>query len=249
MHKTEYFPSEIVPSKTLLLFYVVTLSCTRRKLISSHASAPAKISIKLEDGIEILDLTHSSPSTESVDADHGAGADNSAAGTQLPDSMDTLDPTSSPSPSNPASCVEDVTLLSEEDYDADNNDSIIRFPDDLPCDCSLPTLAMLYVTLEKWRRLPLEKPRIQWLSQYEDELKHARETSDKVFNDFYRDTFAHVGEGGDILQAVQDVITMPCPRCREGLKYDIPLLYDILTVLLAELEFYKFLLITFPFCE
>ena len=194
-------------------------------------------------------MTRSSPSTESVDTDHGVGADNSATGIQLPDSMDTLDSTSSPSLSNSAPCVEDVTLLFEEDYNADNDDSIIWFPDDLPCDCDLPTLAMLQATLEKWRHLPSEKPQIQWLSQYEDELKHARETSDKVFNDFYRDTFAHVREGGDILQAVQDVIRMPCPRCREGLKYDIPLLYDILTVLLAELEFYKFLLITFPFRE
>lgn len=194
-------------------------------------------------------MTRSSPSnaTESVDEDHGAGADSGAAGTQLPDNMDILDSTSSLSPSNSAPCVEDIILPSEEDYDADNDDSIIRFPDDLPCDCGLPTLAMLQGTLEQWRHLPLEKPRIQWHSQYEDKLKCAREISDKAFDDFYMDTFAHMREGSDILQAVHGVITMPCPHCREGLKYDIPLLYDILTVLLAELEFYKFVLITFPF--
>ena len=137
-------------------------------------------------------MTRSSPSTESVDTDHGVGADNSATGIQLPDSMDTLDLTSSPSLSNSAPCVEDVTLLFEEDYNADNDDSIIWFPDDLLCDCDLPTLAMLQATLEKWRHLPSEKPRIQWLSQYVDELKHTWETSDKVFDDFYRGTFAHV---------------------------------------------------------
>ena len=47
-------------------------------------------------------------------------------------------------------------------------------------------------------------------------------------------------------EAIQDVISTPCPRCREGLKYDIPLLYGMLTALLTKLEFYRFVLITFP---
>ena len=184
--------------------------------------------------------------TVRVDADHGASANDGATGTQLPDSMVIFNLTSSPSPSNSPPCVEDVTLPSEEDYNADNDDSIMRFPDDLPCDCGPPTLATLEGSLGVWRKLPLEKPRIQWHTQYEDELKRAQETSDKVFDDFYRETFAHVTEGNHILEAVQDVIMTPCLRCREGLKYDIPLLYDILTALLTELEFYRFALIKFP---
>ena len=41
-------------------------------------SAAAKVPIKLEDGIEILDLTCSSPpnTTEGVDTDQGTGTDN-----------------------------------------------------------------------------------------------------------------------------------------------------------------------------
>ena len=180
----------------------------------------------------------------SVDANYSAGADNGAAG---PDIMDILDSTSPPLPSNSAPCIEDVTVPSDEDYSHGNDDSIICFPDDLPCDCGPPTLATLEGTLGMWRRLPLDKPRIQWHSQHEGELKRAQETSDKAFNEFYKNTFAHVTEGSDILEAIQNVIQTPCPHCREGLKYDIPLLYDMLIALLAELEFYRFVLIKFPF--
>ena len=154
----------------------------------------------------------------SVDADHGTGADNGAAG---PDIMEVLDSTSPPSPSNSAPCIEDDTVPSDEDYSY-GNDNSMRFPDDLPCDCGPPTLATLEGMLGMWRRLPLEKPWIQWHSQYEDKLKHAWQTSDKAFNEFYKDTFAHVTERNNILEAIQDVIQTPCPRCREGLKYDIP---------------------------
>ena len=187
--------------------------------------------------------------TVSVDVDHGAGANHDAAGTQVPDSMDILHSVSSTLPSNSAPFVEDVTCPSEGDYNTDNDDSIIRFPDDLPCDCGPPTLDMLQWELEKWRRLPSEKLRIQWHSQYEGEFKHAQETSDKALSDLYKDTFAHVREGSDILQAVQDIIATPCPRCKEGLKYDIQLIYDILTALLAELEFYRYVLVTYSFCN
>ena len=183
----------------------------------------------------------------SVDAGLHASTDNGAADTQLPlDGMDIFNSILSPSPSNSAPCVQDAILPSEEDYDADNDDSILRFPDDLPCDCGPPTLATLEWTLGQWRKLPLDKPRIQWHSKYEDDLKHTQETSNDAFNEFYKDTFTHVTEGSSILEAIQDVISMPCPHCREGLKYDIPLLYDMLTALLTELEFYRFVLITFP---
>ena len=181
----------------------------------------------------------------SVDAGLDASTDNGAADTQLPlDGMDIFNLISSPSPSNSAPCAQDAILPSEEDYGADNDDSILRFPDNLPCDCDSPTLATLEWTLGQWRKLPLDKPQIQWHSQYEDELKCAQETSKDAFNKFYKDTFTHVTEGSSILEAIQDVISMPCPRCREGLKYDIPLLYDMLTTLLTKLEFYSFVFIT-----
>ena len=188
--------------------------------------------------------------TVSVDAGHNASTDSGAADTQLPiDGMDIFSSIPSPSPSNSAPCVQDAVLPSEEDYNADNDDSILRFPDDLPCDCGPPTLVTLEWTLGQWRRLPLDKPRIQWHSQYEEELKRAQETSNDAFDEFYKDTFTHMTEGSSILEAVRDVISTPCPRCREGLKYDIPLLYDMLTALLAELEFYRFVFIMFPFCD
>ena len=78
MYETDCLTSEIVLSEILLLFFISYSMCTRKKLVSSQPSTAAKISIKLEDGIEIVDLTRSLPSnaTESIEENHDASADN-----------------------------------------------------------------------------------------------------------------------------------------------------------------------------
>ena len=47
---------------------------------------------------------------------------------------------------------------------------IIRFPDNLPCDCNGPTLVTMQQTIEEWAHLYNQRAERHWLSYYEEAL-------------------------------------------------------------------------------
>jgi len=149
-----------------------------------------------------------------------------------------VDLTSSPLPLNHGTSVDEDSFHPSPTPDV----GIMRFPDDLPCNCNGPTLVSMQQTIREWAHLYNQKAERHWLPYYEEALLAAFDAPGHVVDEFYADVTHHVEEGHAILQSVEEIMLTLCQCCSTGLKYDIRLLYDVLLSLLPELKFYEIML-------
>ncbi|KAG1780718.1 hypothetical protein EV702DRAFT_1042945 [Suillus placidus] len=120
-------------------------------------------------------------------------------------------------------------------YDAD--DSVLTMDNDLPCPCDTLTLQALETLVRQWRKEWASED--MWNETYDDALGCARVKGERAMTIFLDESAQHVWEGRILLDGIRDVANTPCPYCRERLKYDTILLYDLLVSVVSEVKFFE----------
>ncbi|KAG1776951.1 hypothetical protein EV702DRAFT_1197621 [Suillus placidus] len=135
-----------------------------------------------------------------------------------------------------ASSIDRCEDLSRDgSWDA-NDDSVLMMDNDLPCPCDSQTLDSTERIFQRWRKEWLVSEDT-WGEAYEEALAHAR-AEGKCETDVFLDQCAmHALEGRTILEAIREIVHTSCPYCRERLKYDSILLYDLLVSVISEVKF------------
>ncbi|KAG1726725.1 uncharacterized protein EDB91DRAFT_1263587 [Suillus paluster] len=120
-------------------------------------------------------------------------------------------------------------------YSAD--DSVLTMDNDLPCPCDTLTLQALETLVGQWRKEWGSES--TWSDTYEDALGDARAKGGCAITIFLDECAQHIWEGRILLDGICDVAHTHCPYCREWLKYDTILLYDLLVSVVSEVKFFE----------
>ncbi|KAG2109483.1 hypothetical protein DEU56DRAFT_920364 [Suillus clintonianus] len=139
---------------------------------------------------------------------------------------------------------DDSTITSSVDNCEDlswdtNDDSVLTMDNDLPCPCDSQTLNSTERIVQRWRKewLVWLVAEDTWREVYEEALAHARVEGESETDIFLDQCALHVLEGRKILEAIREIVHTSCPYCRERLKYDSILLYDLLVSVISEVKF------------
>ncbi|KAG1786353.1 uncharacterized protein HD556DRAFT_1449732 [Suillus plorans] len=124
----------------------------------------------------------------------------------------------------------------DDSWDA-NDDSVLTMENDLPCTCNPQTLDNIEIQVRMWRMEWLLSAEDTWGEAYEEALAHAEAKGGREANIFLDQCAQHVSEGKMILDSIREVVHTNCPYCRQRLKYDSILLYDLLVSLMSEIKF------------
>ncbi|KAG1728936.1 hypothetical protein EDB19DRAFT_1913631 [Suillus lakei] len=135
-----------------------------------------------------------------------------------------------------ASSIDDCEDLSRNvSWDA-NDDSVLTMDNDLPCPCDSQTLDSTERIFQRWRKEWLVSED-KWGEAYEEALAHARTEGTHETDIFLDQCAMHALEGRTILEAIRGIVHTSCPYCRERLKYDSVLLYDLLVSVVSQVKF------------
>ncbi|KAG0691668.1 hypothetical protein DFH29DRAFT_819195 [Suillus ampliporus] len=108
---------------------------------------------------------------------------------------------------------------------------------DIPCSCNTLTLQSIEIMVEHWRKD--WTPEEMWNKVYEEVLAHAREKGEQETMVFLDECGRHIWEGRILLDNIRDVVHTNCPYCREQVKYDVILLYDMLVHVTSKVKFFE----------
>ncbi|KAG1729475.1 hypothetical protein EDD22DRAFT_853130 [Suillus occidentalis] len=120
-----------------------------------------------------------------------------------------------------------------------NNNSILTMQDSdlLSCSCDSPTLQSLEIMVNLWKKdWECED---KWNELYGELLSHARRKGGYWTTIFFEDCSIHASEGRALLESIREVVHTNCPYCRERLKYDTVILYDLLICVISEIKFFE----------
>jgi hypothetical protein len=110
---------------------------------------------------------------------------------------------------------------------------------DLPCSCHDTQTLQTIETLVK-RRWKKEWPsEDMWNEAYEEALKQAQLKGERATVIFLDQCGLHAWEGRNFLDSIREIVHTSCPYCRERLKYDTVLLYDLLVSIVSEVKFFE----------
>ncbi|KAG1806951.1 hypothetical protein EV424DRAFT_1544042 [Suillus variegatus] len=127
-------------------------------------------------------------------------------------------------------------LSRDDSWDA-NDDSVLTMENDLPCTCNPQTLDNIDIQVWMWRMEWLLSAEDTWGEAYEEALVHAEAKGGREANIFLDQCAQHVSEGRMILDSIREVVHTNCPYCRQRLKYNSILLYNLLVSLMSEIKF------------
>ncbi|KAG2126904.1 hypothetical protein DEU56DRAFT_915858 [Suillus clintonianus] len=132
--------------------------------------------------------------------------------------------------------IDDCEDLSRDvSWDA-NDDSVLTMDNDLPCPCDSQTLDSTERIFQRWRKEWLVSED-KWGEAYEEALAHARTEGTHETDIFLDQCAMHALEGRTILEAIRGIVHTSCPYCRERLKYDSVLLYNLLVSVVSQVKF------------
>ncbi|KIK34473.1 hypothetical protein CY34DRAFT_17704 [Suillus luteus UH-Slu-Lm8-n1] len=120
--------------------------------------------------------------------------------------------------------------------EADDN-SILTMQDLLSCSCDFPTLQSLEIMVNLWKKDWESEDK--WNESYGKLLSHARCKGGQWTAIFFEECGIHASEGRALLESIREVVHTNCPYCRERLKYDIILLYDLIVCVISEIKFFE----------
>ena len=124
---------------------------------------------------------------------------------------------------------------SRDSTDAD--ESILTMENDLPCSCDSLTLEVIETTVKHWQKE--WAPEETWNEVYHESLTCALLKGERETTVFLDKCGTHAGVGRAILDDIREVVHTSCPCCRERLKYDMILLYDLLVCVTSEVKFFE----------
>ncbi|KAG1736955.1 hypothetical protein EDB19DRAFT_1829685 [Suillus lakei] len=134
--------------------------------------------------------------------------------------------------------IDDCEDLSRDvSWDA-NDDSVLTMDNDLPCPCDSQTLDSTKRIFQRWRKEWLVSED-KWGEAYEEALAHARTEGTHETDIFLDQCAMHALEGRTILEAIRGIVHTSCPYCRERLKYNSVLLYDLLVSVVSQVLSYS----------
>ncbi|KAG1899793.1 uncharacterized protein F5891DRAFT_1231813 [Suillus fuscotomentosus] len=125
----------------------------------------------------------------------------------------------------------------DEEYDRsfDPDESILTMDNNLSCACDSPSLQTLEILVGQWRKEWVSEE--MWNEAYDEALRRALSKGEHAV--FVEQCAQHASEGRSLLESIKDVVHTHCPCCRERLKYDTILLYDLLVSVTSEVKFSK----------
>ncbi|KAG1843318.1 hypothetical protein F4604DRAFT_1596882 [Suillus subluteus] len=111
---------------------------------------------------------------------------------------------------------------------------------DLPCACHghTPTLQTLEILVGKWQK-DWGSESTMWNEVFDTELACLRAKGEWATAIFFDEVAQWATDGRTLLESIQDVMHTHCPYCREHLKYDSILLYDLLVSIISEVKFFE----------
>ncbi|KAG1863755.1 hypothetical protein F4604DRAFT_2029320 [Suillus subluteus] len=120
-----------------------------------------------------------------------------------------------------------------------NDNSILTMQDSdlLSCSCDSPTLQSLEIMVNLWKKD--WESEVKWNESYGELLSHARHKGGYWTAIFFEECSIHASEGRALLESIREVVHTSCPYCRERLKYDTILLYDLLICVISEIKFFE----------
>ncbi|KAG0699333.1 hypothetical protein DFH29DRAFT_1002109 [Suillus ampliporus] len=118
-----------------------------------------------------------------------------------------------------------------------DNGAVLTMDNDLPCPCDSPTLQTLETLAGLWRKEWGSEN--VWNEAYNEALGRTQTKGERETTIFLDQCAQHVWEGRTLLDSIRDVVHTSCPYCRERLKYDTILLYDLLVGITAEVKFFE----------
>jgi hypothetical protein len=78
-----------------------------------------------------------------------------------------------------------------------------------------------------------------WNESYEETFACAQKKGERETTIFLDECGIHAFEGRVLLDCIRELVHTNCPYCRERLKYDIVLLYDLLVHVTSEVKFFE----------
>ncbi|KAG1784871.1 uncharacterized protein HD556DRAFT_1451323 [Suillus plorans] len=124
-----------------------------------------------------------------------------------------------------------------DDFSYEGNDSVLTMDNDLPCSCDVPTLQTIENTVRQWQKE--WESESAWNEAFDDELGRARIEGEHATTTFLDECAQHIIDGKELLESIHDVVRTHCPYCREQLKYDGILLYDLLVCVVSQVKFLR----------
>ncbi|KAG0701649.1 hypothetical protein DFH29DRAFT_1050001 [Suillus ampliporus] len=118
-----------------------------------------------------------------------------------------------------------------------DNGAVLTMDNDLPCPCNSPTLQTLETLAGLWRKEWASEN--VWNEAYNEALGRAQTKGERETTIFLNQCTQHAWEGRTLLDSIRDVVHTSCLYCREHLKYDTILLYDLLVDITAEVKFFE----------
>ncbi|KAG1889614.1 uncharacterized protein F5891DRAFT_987373 [Suillus fuscotomentosus] len=135
----------------------------------------------------------------------------------------------------------------DEEYDRsfDPDESILTMDNNLLCACDSPSLQMLEILVGQWRKEWVSEE--MWNEAYDEALRRTLSKGEHAV--FVEQCAQHASEGRSLLESIKDVVHTHCPCCRERLKYDTILLYDLLVSVTSEVKFFEVKLVVDTVCN
>ncbi|KAG1894802.1 uncharacterized protein F5891DRAFT_1194787 [Suillus fuscotomentosus] len=124
-----------------------------------------------------------------------------------------------------------------DDFSYEGDDSVLTMDNDLPCSCDVPTLQTIENTVRQWRKE--WESESAWNEAFDDELGRARIEGEHATTTFLDECAQRIIDGKELLESIHDVVRTHCPYCRERLKYDGILLYDLLVCVVSQVKFFE----------
>ncbi|KAG1871655.1 hypothetical protein F4604DRAFT_1681460 [Suillus subluteus] len=78
-----------------------------------------------------------------------------------------------------------------------------------------------------------------WNDVFDTELACSRTKGERAINIFLDEVAQRAMDGRSLLESIQEVVHTHRPYCRERLKYDAILLYDLLVAVISEVKFFE----------
>jgi len=117
----------------------------------------------------------------------------------------------------------------------DADESVLPMENDLSCFCDSLTLEVIETTVKHWQKE--WAPEETWNEVYQELFTHALLKGERETTVFLDECGAHAKVGRAILDDIREIVHTNCPCCRERLKYDMILLYDLLVCVTSEVKF------------
>ncbi|KAG2034625.1 hypothetical protein BDR03DRAFT_984208 [Suillus americanus] len=127
------------------------------------------------------------------------------------------------------------------DFLFDANDSVLTMDNVIPCSCDSLSLQTLETLVGRWQKSvgkwPKEWPsEDMWNEAFNKALARAQAKGKCAL--FLEQCAEHASEGRSLLDTIKDIVHTACLCCKERLKYDIILLYDLLVGVISEVNFF-----------